>query len=71
MPEQNRQERRRQQFGGGRATEHGGWPTTQPNPALVGESDATPAADDAPASKKRPAPDPKPVADEPGADTDG
>jgi len=68
MPEQNRQERRRKKFGGGRATEHGGWPTSKPNPALVSEPDNAPAGDKAAA--KRPAKPPKPAADEPGAATD-
>jgi hypothetical protein len=34
VEKQNRAERRRSKFGGGRATEHGGWPTSQPNPVL-------------------------------------
>jgi hypothetical protein len=34
MEKQNRAERRRNKFGGGRATEHGGWPTHQPNPVF-------------------------------------
>ena len=34
MEKQNRAERRRSKFGGGRATEHGGWPTHLPNPVF-------------------------------------
>jgi hypothetical protein len=38
MEKQNRAERRRNKFGGGRATEHGGWPTHQPNPVFSGDA---------------------------------
>jgi hypothetical protein len=34
MDKPNRAERRKNKFGGGRATEHGGWPTTEPNPVF-------------------------------------
>ena len=34
MEKPNRAERRKSKFGGGRATERGGWPTVQPNPVL-------------------------------------
>jgi hypothetical protein len=37
MEKPNRAERRRNRFGGGRATEHGGWPTHQPNPVFTGD----------------------------------
>jgi hypothetical protein len=50
MDKPNRAERRRNKFGGVRATEHGGWPTFEPNPVLrAGESPeatAETAADD-------------------------
>ena len=42
MEKPNRAERRKNKFGGGRATEHGGWPTHLPNPVFT---DDTPAAD--------------------------
>ena len=42
MDKPNRAERRKNKFGGGRATEHGGWPTIQPNPVF--EADGTEAA---------------------------
>jgi hypothetical protein len=47
MEKQNRAERRRNKFGGGRATEHGGWPTVEPNPVFSGDAPAD-AASDAP-----------------------
>jgi len=34
MEKPNRAERRKNKFGGGRATEHGGWPTVHPNPVF-------------------------------------
>jgi hypothetical protein len=37
MEKQNRAERRKNKFGGGRATERGGWPTVQPNPVFSEE----------------------------------
>ena len=40
MATSNRAERRKSKFGGGRATEQGGWPVSHPNPAL--EPDAKP-----------------------------
>ena len=42
MDKPNRAERRKNRFGGGRATEHAGWPTHQPNPVFTGD---TPAAE--------------------------
>jgi hypothetical protein len=38
MEKLNRAERRKNKFGGGRATEHGGWPMIEPNP-IFGEGD--------------------------------
>jgi hypothetical protein len=38
MDKPNRAERRKSKFGGGRASDHGGWPTSEPNPALGGEA---------------------------------
>ncbi|MEO5941783.1 MAG: hypothetical protein ABIZ72_12105 [Candidatus Limnocylindrales bacterium] len=35
MDKPNRAERRKNRFGGGRATENGGWPTVQSNPVFV------------------------------------
>jgi hypothetical protein len=47
MEKQNRAERRKNKFGGGRASDHGGWPTHQPNPVFeaetTGQDVATPA----------------------------
>jgi hypothetical protein len=45
MVKKNREERRHEKFGGGRASEHGGWPSIRPNPVfhIDGEtSEATP-----------------------------
>ena len=50
MEKPNRAERRKNKFGGGRATEHGGWPTHLPNPVFSG--DAPP--EDVPAAKPTP-----------------
>ena len=44
MEKQNRAERRRSKFGGGRATEHGGWPTHLPNPVFGAETTDAPNA---------------------------
>ena len=56
MEKQNRAERRRNKFGGGRATEHGGWPTHLPNPVFG--ADASPdAAPDATPDAPSPAPE--------------
>ena len=56
MEKPNRAERRKNKFGGGRATEHGGWPTHLPNPVFSGDvpTEDEPAAkpaevDDSPA----------------------
>jgi hypothetical protein len=49
MEKQNRAERRRNKFGGGRATEHGGWPTHLPNPAFGADLTDASAAEKAPA----------------------
>jgi hypothetical protein len=40
MEKPNRAERRKHKFGGGRSTEHGGWPTVKPNP-VFGAPDAS------------------------------
>lgn len=58
MDKPNRAERRKNKFGGGRATEHGGWPTVQPNPVF--EADATDTEGESNGSK--PVEPPKPVA---------
>jgi hypothetical protein len=52
MEKPNRAERRRNKFGGGRATDHGGWPTVQPNPVFSGDAsdDAAAATPEQPAS---------------------
>jgi hypothetical protein len=50
MEKPNRAERRKNRFGGGRATEHGGWPTHQPNPVFTGD-----AATDEPPTAEKPA----------------
>jgi hypothetical protein len=57
MDKPNRAERRKNKFGGGRATEHGGWPTTEPNPVFgagegpgEAETSDTDATADAPAN---------------------
>jgi hypothetical protein len=55
MEKPNRAERRKNRFGGGRATEHGGWPTHLPNPVFTGD----PATDEPPTAE---APAPKPRA---------
>ncbi len=61
MEKPNREQRRQAKFGGGRANEQGGWPTSEPNPVFGGEdlTEATPSPD------ARPAPDAKPAADKP------
>ena len=44
MEKQNREQRRQAKFGGGRASEKGTWPTSEPNPvfgAAEGPEDAT------------------------------
>ncbi len=40
MDNSNRAERRKHKYGGGRASEQGGWPTHQPNPVFGAESSA-------------------------------
>lgn len=67
MEKPNRAERRKSKFGGGRATEHGGWPTVQPNPVFTGDApdDGSAAAPEQPASpasgKSKPTKADKPV----------
>jgi hypothetical protein len=61
MVKKNREERRHERFGGGRASEHGGWPTIRPNPVFTGgdgESSVGDAAtgDDAPPAGDVPPP---------------
>jgi hypothetical protein len=53
MEKPNRAERRKSKFGGGRSSEHGGWPEVAPNPVFHADpegetptSDATPAKAD-------------------------
>jgi hypothetical protein len=54
MEKQNRAERRRNKFGGGRASEHGGWPTIQPNPVFTEhEAPAEPEPEPSSAGAKR------------------
>jgi hypothetical protein len=45
MPKKNREERRHEKFGHGRANDRGGWPTSRPNPAF-GDAES-PATDEA------------------------
>jgi hypothetical protein len=52
MEKPNRADRRKSKFGGGRATEHGGWPTHLPNPVFGGEPPAEEAASAKPAHGK-------------------
>jgi hypothetical protein len=40
MEKLNREQRRQAKFGGGRASEQGGWPTSEPNP-VFGAEDAS------------------------------
>jgi hypothetical protein len=55
MEKQNRADRRRNKFGGGRATEHGGWPTVRPNPVFeVENAGAEVAGADTPAAGTSP-----------------
>ena len=62
MEKPNRAERRRNKFGGGRSTEHGGWPTVQPNPVFAEEPEGETAAEAAPDPPTKPA---KPAAKPP------
>jgi len=70
MEKQNRAERRRNRFGGGRATEHGGWPTVQPNPVFTDDAPTEEAATDAAPETKpvKPAKRAKPAKPAPKAD---
>ena len=55
MDKPNRAERRKNKFGGGRATEHGGWPTHQPNPVFGAEAPTDePGADGTPDAEVEP-----------------
>ena len=51
MEKPNRAERRKNKFGGGRSTDHGGWPTHQPNPVF---GDEAPTDEAGPADKAVP-----------------
>jgi hypothetical protein len=65
MAKKNREQRRHEKFGGGRANEAGVWPTSRPNPvfgepadsadAAVGIPDQEESAKAAPAPRKVPA----------------
>ena len=46
MEKQNRAQRRKSRFGGGRATEHSGWPTSRPNPVFGAEPTANAVTSD-------------------------
>jgi hypothetical protein len=46
MAKKNRQERRHEKFGGGRASEQGGWPSSRPNPVFHIDPDTTEATPD-------------------------
>ena len=59
MEKPNRAERRKNKFGGGRATEQGGWPTHLPNPVFSGDAPTEDAAPAKPAARK---PSTKPAA---------
>jgi len=69
-PKLNREERRRQKFGGGRANAETAWPTQRPNPVFTEHTTeeaakaATPATPATPAPAAAPAakPAPKPAA---------
>ncbi len=45
MEKLNREQRRQAKFGGGRASEEGGWPTSEPNPVFGAEEIATSKAE--------------------------
>jgi hypothetical protein len=62
MEKPNRADRRKNKFGGGRATDHGGWPTVQPNPVFQVETPAPPTDEPAvakPDGADEPAPNQK------------
>jgi hypothetical protein len=65
MEKQNRAERRRNKFGGGRATEHGGWPTHLPNPVFGEESSEAATAKPEPDAATATNPPTKPAAKRP------
>jgi hypothetical protein len=67
MEKPNRAERRKNRFGGGRATEHGGWPTHQPNPVFTGDAATEEPPTAKPAAKAKPDVAPSPDADDPAA----
>lgn len=61
MENQNRADRRKNRFGGGRATQHGGWPAVQPNPVFHAETPDEGSADEPGASKPDDTDDPAPA----------
>jgi hypothetical protein len=62
MVKKNREERRHEKFGGGRASEHSGWPTIRPNPVFTGGDEPSAAGDTATGDDAPPAGDiPPPV----------
>jgi hypothetical protein len=74
MAEKNREQRRREKFGGGRASEAGGWPSKRPNPVFTEAGDPVDAVaavpDQEPESgKATPAPTRKPAAKAPARKT--
>jgi hypothetical protein len=64
MEKQNRAERRKNKFGGGRANERGGWPTSRPNP-VFGADEAADTNDEKAAEPPAPA---KPAAAKPATE---
>jgi hypothetical protein len=59
MVKKNREERRHEKFGGGRASEHGGWPSSRPNPVF--QTDANPEEATPDTADQRPPDEPGPV----------
>jgi hypothetical protein len=47
MEKLNREQRRQAKFGGGRASEQGGWPTSEPNPVFAADEAVEAEADSA------------------------
>jgi len=43
MNKKNREQRRQDKFGGGRSSDSGGWPSSEPTPAFGGSGDPTDA----------------------------
>lgn len=62
MEKLNREQRRQAKFGGGRASEQGSWPTSEPNPVFGAEEIATSKAEvDPPAEAIAGRPDQDPI----------